>query len=144
MPRVRRTRIVVDTNVLISWLIGRRLRELDTLLSDERFQLCFSTRSLVELAEVARRPKMRAYFTLDQAEESIERLGRTGLVLKHEPRVVPVCRDAKDDFLLALAKASRAALLVTGDDDMLVLRTYAQARIITPAEFLRDHLRPHP
>lgn len=144
MPRVLRTRIVVDTNVLISWLIGRRLRELDTLLSGERFQLCFSTRSLAELAEVAHRPKMRAYFTLDQAGESIERLGRTGHVVKREPKVVPVCRDAKDDFLLALAKTSRAALLVTGDADLLVLRTYAQARIITPTELLRDHLPQDP
>jgi putative PIN family toxin of toxin-antitoxin system len=61
MPRAR-VKLVVDTNVLISWLIGKRLRELDALLVAERFQLCFSTRALAELAEVTRRPKMRKYF----------------------------------------------------------------------------------
>ena len=140
MPRARQ-RLVVDTNVLISWLIGKRLRELDVLLVAERFQLCFSTRALAELAEVTRRPKMRKYFTLARAEENIERLGRVALVLKREPKVVPICRDAKDDFLLALAKAAKADLLITGDDDLLVLKKYGRTRIVTPASFLKDHVK---
>ncbi|MBK8949262.1 MAG: putative toxin-antitoxin system toxin component, PIN family [Flavobacteriales bacterium] len=136
-----RLRLVVDTNVLISWLIGKRLRELDVLLVAERFQLCFSTRALAELAEVTRRSKMRKYFTLPRAEENIERLGRVALVLKREPRVIPICRDAKDDFLLALAKAAKADLLVTGDEDLLVLKKYGRTRIVTPGEFLKDHVK---
>lgn len=140
MPHDRQ-RLVVDTNVLISWLIGRRLRELDALLIEERFQLCFSTRALAELAEVTRRPKMRKYFTLARAEENIERLGRVAIVLKREPKVLPICRDAKDDFLLALAKAAKADLLVTGDEDLLVLKKYGRTKIIAPAEFLKDHVK---
>lgn len=139
MPRTRR-KIVVDTNVLISWLIGRRLKGLDTLLVDGVYRVCFSTRALAELAEVVRRPKMRKYFTLEEAEESIERLGRIAEVLKHEPRVVPVGRDAKDDFLLALAKASKAEFLITGDEDLLILKRYGRTHIISPSDFLRVHL----
>ncbi|MBK9599046.1 MAG: putative toxin-antitoxin system toxin component, PIN family [Flavobacteriales bacterium] len=130
--------IVVDTNVPISWPIGRRLREIDRLLVHDRYQLCFSTRALAELAEVTRRPKMRKYFTLAQAEENIERLGRVAKALKPEPKVLPICRDAKDDFLLALAKAAKADLLITGDEDLLVLKKYGGARIITPATFLKE------
>ncbi len=140
MPRAR-TRLVVDSNVLISWLIGRRLRELDAVLVQEKFQLCFSARSLAELAEVTRRPKMRKYFTQARAEESIERLARMAHIVKREPKVVSVCRDAKDDFLLALAKVAKVDLLVTGDDDLLVLKKYGRTRILTPAEFLKDHLK---
>lgn len=140
MPRARQ-RLVVDTNVLISWLIGKRLRELDALLAAERFQLCFSTRALAELAEVTRRSKMRKYFSLARAEEIIERLGRVGHVLKSEPKVLPICRDAKDDFLLALAKAAKADLLITGDEDLLVLKKYGWTRIVTPAIFLKDHAK---
>lgn len=140
MPRAR-TRLVVDTNVLISWLIGRRLRELDAVLVQEKFQMCFSTRSLAELAEVTRRPKLRKYFTLARAEESIERLARMARIEKREPKVVPVCRDAKDDFLLALAKAAKADLLVTGDEDLLVLKKHGRTRIVTPATFLKDYLK---
>lgn len=137
MPRDRQ-RFVVDTNVLISWLIGRRLGELDAILVQDKVQLCFSTRSLAELAEVTRRPKMRKYFTQARAEESLERLARMAHIVKREPKVIPICRDAKDDFLLALAKAD---LLVTGDVDLLVLGTYGRTRIITPAALLKDHLR---
>lgn len=138
MPLRKRTRLVVDTNVLISWLIGRRLRKFDEVLVQERCQLCFSTRALAEIAEVTRRPKMRKYFSLAVAEENIERLGRLGKVLKREPKVVPVCRDAKDDYLLALAKAAKADVLITGDRDLLVLKRYHGARILTPAEFLHE------
>ena len=139
MPPRARIRIVVDTNVLISWLIGRQLRGIDELLVHQRFQLCFSTKALAELAEVTRRPKMRRYFTMAQAEANIERLGRVAKVLKREPKVLPICRDAKDDFLLALAKAAKADLLITGDDDLLVLQKYGGTRIITPAEFLKEY-----
>jgi putative PIN family toxin of toxin-antitoxin system len=127
--------------VLISWLIGRRLRELDALLVAERFQLCFSTRALAELAEVTRRPKMRKYFTVARAAENIERLGRVANVLKNEPKVIPICRDAKDDFLLALAKAAKADLLITGDEGLLVLKKYGRTSIVTPAKFFKDHLK---
>lgn len=140
MPRARQ-RLVVDTNVLISWLIGRQLGGLDALILDDRFQLFFSTRALAELAEVTSRPKMRKYFTLARAEESIVRLGRVAKVLKHEPKVVPICRDGKDDFLLALAKAAKADLLVTGDEDLLVLKKYGRTRILTPATFVKEYLK---
>lgn len=136
MPRAR-TRLVVDTNVLISWLIGWRLRDLDAVFVQEKFQLCFSARSLAELAEVTRRPKLRKYFTQARAEESIERLVRMAHIVKREPKVVSVCRDAKDDFLLALAKAAKADLLVTGDHDLLVLKKHGGTRIVTPGELLR-------
>jgi uncharacterized protein len=127
--------------VLISWLIGKRLSELDALLVADRYQLCFSTRALAELAEVTRRPKLRKYFTLARAEENIERLGRVAKVLKNEPKVRRVCRDAKDDFLLALAKAAKADLLVTGDEDLLALKKYGRTRIVTPTMFVKEHLK---
>lgn len=114
------------------------MRELDAVLVQEKFQLCFSTRSLAELAEVTRRPKMRRYFTQARAEESIERLVRMAHIVKREPKVVSVCRDAKDDYLLALAKAAKADLLVTGDDDLLVLKKYGKTRIVTPSALLRE------
>jgi putative PIN family toxin of toxin-antitoxin system len=34
------------------------------------------------------------------------------------------CRDAKDNFLLSLAIDSKATYLITGDKDLLVLKTY--------------------
>ena len=47
-----------------------------------------------------------------------------------------VCRDADDDWILATAIAGKADVIVTGDKDLLVLRTYEGISIVTPRGFL--------
>ncbi len=55
-----------------------------------------------------------------------------------EPATAPrLCRDESDDYLLALASASRADYLVTRDADLLVLERHEGTRIIYPARFLQ-------
>ena len=49
--------------------------------------------------------------------------------------VPQVCRDADDDLILAAAIASRCEYLVTGDNDLLVLKQFNDVAIVTPAEF---------
>jgi predicted nucleic acid-binding protein len=46
-----------------------------------------------------------------------------------------VCRDATDDGILACARAARVDYLVTGDRDLLTLRTFAGIPIIPPRSF---------
>jgi uncharacterized protein len=52
---------------------------------------------------------------------------------------VSLCRDEDDNFLLALAKDSKADFLITGDKDLLVLKQFENTSILTLTEFL-DHL----
>ena len=52
------------------------------------------------------------------------------------------CRDAKDNKYLELALAAGAGILVTGDADLLVLHPWRGVRILRPAEYLADALRP--
>lgn len=52
--------------------------------------------------------------------------------------VEPISRDPKDDHLLALAKHGKADLLVTGDQDLLVLKDHAGTRILKPADFFKE------
>jgi len=47
-----------------------------------------------------------------------------------------VCRDPKDDKFLDLAVSCAASLLVTGDDDLLILNPFHDIPIVTPAQFL--------
>jgi uncharacterized protein len=49
---------------------------------------------------------------------------------------VNVCRDPKDNFLLALAQDSNAHYLITGDQDLLALKKFGKTSIITIAEYL--------
>jgi putative PIN family toxin of toxin-antitoxin system len=46
-----------------------------------------------------------------------------------------VCRDTSDDHVLDCLQASGADYLVTGDADLLTLKEFGGARILTPREF---------
>ena len=47
-----------------------------------------------------------------------------------------VCRDKDDDVVLATALAGKADIIVTGDDDLLVLKEFRRVRILSPRQFL--------
>ena len=48
----------------------------------------------------------------------------------------PVCRDADDDVVLATALAAKADIIVTGDNDLLVLKEFHGIRILPPRQFM--------
>ena len=56
---------------------------------------------------------------------------------------VHACRDPRDDKFLEVAVNGMADLIVTGDDDLLVLDPFRPTRILTPKQFLemRDYRR---
>jgi len=58
---------------------------------------------------------------------------------KKRPALTVKCRDINDEVFLHLAMKSRAAFLVTGDADLLVLRDQAPVKILTVGE-LREAL----
>lgn len=49
---------------------------------------------------------------------------------------VPHLRDPKDLFLCSLAVGSAADYLVTGDQDLLILKRVRKVRVVTPRTFL--------
>lgn len=133
-------RIILDTNLWISYLISKRLQSIDQLFAQSAVRLIFSRELLEEFITVARRPKFSKYFNrmdIDNLLVLFESYGE--LVDVHS--VVDACRDAKDNFLLALAKDSNADYLVTGDEDLLALSYFAQTRIINYADFERICLK---
>mgnify|MGYP003393236753 CR=1 FL=1 len=57
------------------------------------------------------------------------------------PQVIPaISRDPDDDYLLALAKAGKANVLITGDDDLLVLKKHGRTRILNARNFAKEFL----
>ena len=57
-------------------------------------------------------------------------------VVKVIKEVKGTCRDPEDDLFLSCALASGADFIVTGDDDLLVLKQFQTVRIIKPIEFI--------
>ena len=97
-------------------------------------RLIFSHELLAELLEVSARPKLKKYFTTNDRKlifNIIECYADYVIVTSN----VNLCRDVKDNFLLSLAKDSKADFLITGDNDLLVLKRIEETRIVTIAEY---------
>ncbi len=56
-------------------------------------------------------------------------------------RRVILCRDPHDNYLLETCAAGHADVLVTGDKDLLVLKSFEATVIVTPKQFV-DELIP--
>jgi predicted nucleic acid-binding protein len=48
---------------------------------------------------------------------------------------IPVCRDPDDDDVLAAAQTGGCDCLITGDQDLLVLKRYEGIAIVAPGDF---------
>lgn len=49
--------------------------------------------------------------------------------------ITPICRDSDDGLILACAKDTVADYVVTGDEDLPVLKNYEGISIVNPREF---------
>jgi hypothetical protein len=127
-------RVVVDTNVMISFLIGKRLRKLKDKLSDLSIKLIITEQLINELKLVTSRPKFRKYFDKQDVNEFIDLISIIGLTYQIQD-IPKACRDPKDNFLLSLCLIGNAAYLVTGDKDLLDLVEYKGTKIIRATEF---------
>ena len=134
MMQVNPLRIVVDTNIWISFLIGKSLAGLSEDIINGQVIVLFSDDLFRELIEVLKRPKFKKYFS----ELTIENL-MTLLYKKVElieiNKHFEDCRDAKDNFLLDLAVSGHANYLVTGDADLLILNPFQGVEIISYQHF---------
>jgi len=128
-------KIVLDTNVLIAALIARGV-------CHELLEHC-----------VLRHTLFTSEFILEETQEKlIEKFGYTAdlsgdaiRVLRSRMKVVipsklegQVCRDLDDDNVLAAAVSGNCDCIVTGDEDLLVLKRFEGVDIFTPRNFL-DH-----
>lgn len=134
---MHKKRVVVDTNCWISFLIGKRLASLVDLLSNDKIDIVLCEELLAEIVEVTSRPKFSKYFPAKEVGLLISFLREKGIIM--EPTSdVDICRDVADNYLLALAEASKAHYLITGDKDLLVIEKYGRCRIVDEKTFAQE------
>jgi putative PIN family toxin of toxin-antitoxin system len=133
-------RVVVDTNILVRAVIRPqgtvgpvllRLRQGD-------YTLLYARSLLEELLDVLNRPRIREKYGL--TSQDIQTV--LGLILLRGEEVTPLeritaCRDPKDDKFLEVAVTGEAGVIVSGDQDLLVLHPFGGIPIVTPRAFLR-------
>jgi uncharacterized protein len=135
-------RVIVDVNLLVSTLIGKRLKGFLWSMRDRDVVLLVSGPLLAEFRDVASREKFRKHFPIALVQELELILVGLGEMVEVEAGSAPaVSRDPKDDYLLLMAKKGKADLLITGDDDLLSMRSYGRTRILSARTFTDEFLK---
>lgn len=130
-------RAIIDTNVFIAGLLWRGSPHVLLEHAHAGTLTVISSSTLIaELAGVLGRAKFAAI--LSKTSTSLERttaeVRQLAEIIDPPPLEHPVCRDSTDDHVLALALSANADMVVSGDDDLLVLGSFANIPIVTPAE----------
>jgi len=128
-------KLVLDTNVFVSaFLWGGKPKEVLMRIVAGEDELFISEDLLSELKSVLRRPKFR--LNEEFIDVFLEELGNVSrlILMKGEPR--KLSRDAGDDKVLACALAAGADYIVTGGDDLLVLKKIKAIPIVSPSDYL--------
>jgi len=125
-------RVVLDSNVIIAAFASRGL-------CSEVFEVCLSGHSIVisehilsevktNLIKKIRLPESIVKDIMEYLRDEAERVNPSELT--DSP-----CRDKDDNIIIGTALSGNAEFIITGDEDLLVLKTYKGIDIITPREF---------
>jgi putative PIN family toxin of toxin-antitoxin system len=127
-------RAVLDTNVLVSALLGGTASAVLDHLQADAFELVVTTEIAREYLEVLRRPK----FQLPQ--DVVEAIGvyllRKAVFVTPLERLEVITANSTDNRFLEAAIAGDAEVIVSGDKHLLDLGRFREVHIITLREFL--------
>ncbi|MGA3131480.1 MAG: putative toxin-antitoxin system toxin component, PIN family [Terracidiphilus sp.] len=134
-------RVVFDTSTLIgaALKVGSKPHQA-LMLALDSCVLCGSDQLIAELAEVLSRGYFDRRLTQPDRDRFLAMI-RKGVEIywvdeTAEVSLDPPCRDASDNFILALALAAQADAVVSSDHDLLVLNPWRGIPILTPAQFV--------
>jgi hypothetical protein len=131
------SRIIIDTNLWISFLITKNFTKLDEIIFSKKCVLVFSQELLEEFLTVAKRPKFRRFFSSSDIAEILETIQEYAEFIEVTSKT-EVCKDPKDNFLLSLSMDGNADFLLTGDNDLLILTKFRKTAIVTISDFLDE------
>ena len=131
-------RAVVDPNVFVSARISNlgHPARIARAADEGRFELVVSEQLLGELSDVLMRERFRRYTTIEEVGGFLDGLREKGLFFDEGnlERIVP--DDPKDDYLVALARASGADYLVSGDPHLVgASLVEGTVTVLTPRQF---------
>jgi uncharacterized protein len=127
-------RVVLDTNVYISAVIfDGNPAEILKLIQANKFQLFISSETEQEVIN-----KLSSKFeSATQIIADFKSFLNSRANYLVPAKKVRICRDPEDNVFLEVALESKADYLITGDKDLLILKTFKSTKIVSPKEFLK-------
>jgi len=137
MPKNKPLKVIIDTNIWISFIISKKLSLLDGHIFSKKIRILLNEDLISEIKMTIENPKLQKYF-LTQGLEKMLIAFDPFIDLINNKSKISICRDPKDDFLLSLAKDGKADYLITGDKDLLELGKFRKTKILTITNFLNE------
>ncbi len=103
-------------------------------ISRSRFVL-YSEATLLEIAETLFKKKFDKYFSAAARSQILSDFERIATCIQGTT-TIEACRHPKDDKFLELAVDGNADLILSGDQDLLVLSPFRGIPIVTPTQYL--------
>jgi putative PIN family toxin of toxin-antitoxin system len=101
---------------------------------DSNVSIFLCEKLIREVNSTLLKPKLHKYISAERQQALLEIMASRSLVSIHEQTFRS--RDPKDNYLLDLAETINADYLVTGDNDLLVLKHHIGTVIVSMNEFL--------
>ncbi len=132
-------KIVIDVNLWVSFAIGKRLIHLKALLKNPNVKIFHTDQLITELDNVIRRPKLAKYINSERYNELFDLLLTYSQLVPITKTIRRLTRDRKDDYLLELCEITQADFLLTGDEDLLILKEFDGTKIMLFNQFMTEY-----
>jgi uncharacterized protein len=130
--------IVIDTNIFISAALSPAGTAYQAFAQAiQRFTIVQSDRTYQEIAERIYKSKFDKYINNETREQFLNIIKNNSQFIQTTSQIT-ICRDPDDNKFLELAIDSQAKFLLTGDKDLLTLKSQAEYQhlIVNPRDFL--------
>jgi len=129
-------KVLFDTNLWISFMIGKRLSSLAAVLNRQDVEVYVSEQLLDEIRVVISRPKFDRLISKETRYYFFEMVYDVCFVTDITVKAQSPVRDIKDLYLLSMAESVPVDFIVSGDKDLIDLGEHAGIPILKYSDFL--------
>lgn len=128
------TRVILDTNIFLSAVLGGRLGVIIDEWKAGKFKLIMTDSIAREYLDVINRPKFK--IPLPEIVAVSDYLLQLGEFVTPTEEIHIILADPADDKFLEAALAGKVDFIVSGDNHLIELRSFREIPIITGREFI--------
>ena len=129
-------KVLFDTNLWISFMIGKRLQSLRDILLRSDIQIYVCKQLIEEIRIVVDRPKFEKIISKETRLLFFRMVDDVCFKTKITVCATSPIRDIKDLYLLSMAESVPVDYIVSGDKDLTSLKQHEGIPIVSYSEFL--------